>query len=148
MLEIKTADWMIARNWENGEPPLSYMLQVQSYLALTGRAWGCMAVLVGGNDLRLFEFERRPATIEIIEGKVREFWASIRAGVEPKPDFARDAKTISLLYASTVEGQTIDLTGNNRAPELIAEYQAAAADEKDAEARKSAAKSRTYDVNR
>lgn len=141
VLEIKTADWLVAKQWEDGEPPLSYMLQVQSYLALTGRSWGCMAVLVGGNDLRLFEYERRPATIQIIETKVREFWQSIRDGKEPKADFAKDAATVSALYASTEEGKIIDLSTSNRAPELIANYQKAAADEKDAETRKKAAKS-------
>lgn len=141
VLEIKTADWLVVKNWEDSEPPLSYMLQVQSYLALTGRSWGCMAVLVGGNDLRLFEFERRPATIAIIEAKVSAFWQSIRDGIEPKPDFGKDAASLGALYAATEEGKFIDLNGSNRAPELIAQYQQAAADEKDAEVRKKAAKS-------
>lgn len=140
ILEIKTADWMVAKNWEDGTPPLAYMLQVMSYLSLTGRSWGCMAVLVGGNDLRLFDFERRPKTIELIEAKVRDFWQSIRDNKEPKPDFAKDAATVGAIYASTEEGKVIDLNGSNRAPELIAQYQQAAADEKDAENRKKAAK--------
>lgn len=96
---------------------------------------------VGGNDLRLFEFDRRPATIQIIESKVREFWQSIRDGVEPKADFAKDAGSVSALYASAAEGKVIDLSTSNRAPELIANYQQATADEKDAETRKKAAKS-------
>jgi predicted phage-related endonuclease len=140
VLEIKTADWLIAKGWENGEPPLSYMLQVMAYLSVTGRAWGCMAVLVGGNDLRLFNFDRRPGTIKIIEDRVAEFWRSVRDGVEPKPDFAKDGDTIGKLYASTEDGKVADLNGSNRAPELIAAYQQAAVDEKDADARKSAAK--------
>jgi len=140
ILEIKTADWMVAKGWENGEPPLAYELQVQTYLALTGRNWGCMAVLVGGNDLRMFEYERRPKTIAIIEEKVAEFWQSIRDKKEPKANFAQDASTLGRIYAAAEDGKFIDLASSNRAPELIAEYQRAAAEEKDAEIRKKAAK--------
>lgn len=140
VLEIKTADWLVAKRWEDDSPPLAYDLQLQTYFALTGRSWGCMAVLIGGNELRLFEYERRPKTIEIIEAKVAEFWKSIKEGREPKPDFAKDAATVGAIYASTTEGRTIDLSMSNRAPELLAEYAKAQADEKDAEIRKKAAK--------
>ena len=140
VLEIKTADWLVVRDWENGEPPLSYELQVQTYLALTGRTWGCMAVLVGGNDLRLFEYERRPKTIEIIESRVADFWKSIAEGKEPKPDFSRDGSTISKLHADVIAGKVIDLSASNRAPILIDEYCAAQAEEKAAHKRKDAAK--------
>jgi putative phage-type endonuclease len=140
ILEIKTADWLVTRNWEEGEPPLNYELQVQAYLRLTGRAWGCMAVLVGGNDLRLFEYERRPKTIQIIESEVASFWASIAADKPPIPDYTRDVDTIRRVYSTVEDGKTVDLGGSNRAPELIANYRQAMADEKDAEKRKDAAK--------
>lgn len=129
VLEIKTADWLIARAWEDGEPPLSYELQLQSYFACTGRAWGVMAVLVGGNDLRLFEYERRPRTIETIEAEVARFWCSVERNEPPKPDFGSDAETIAAMYCSVSAGKVIDLTGNNRLPELCAEYQRSAANE-------------------
>ncbi len=140
ILEIKTADWLVVRGWEDGEPPLSYELQVQSYLACTGRAWGCMAVLVGGNDLRLFNYERRPKTIAIIEAEVGAFWRSIAEEKPPAPDFTRDGGTIARLYASTATGKSVDLSGSNRLPELIADYQRGAAQEKEGAAVKSAAK--------
>lgn len=140
ILEIKTADWLVARGWEEGEPPLSYELQLQSYMACTGRGWGCMAVLIGGNELRLFEYDRRPATIEIIETEVRKFWQAVVENKPPKPDWQRDAGTISRLYASVTTDKVIDLSESNRAAELVANYRAAAADEKDAEGRKTAAK--------
>jgi predicted phage-related endonuclease len=123
VLEIKTADWLVAKRWHKGEPPLSYMLQIQSYLALTGWSWGCMAVLVGGNDLRLFEYDRRPKTIAIIEKRVAEFWKSIEANDPPKPDFGADHDAIAALYGTTEIGKVIDLSSSNRLPELIAEYQ-------------------------
>lgn len=140
VLEIKTADWLVVRGWEDGEPPLNYELQVQSYLALTGRAWGTMAVLVGGNDLRLFEYERRPQTIDIVERAVADFWQSIREGKPPAPDFKTDGDAIAQLYGSVTSGKTVDLSTDNRLPDLIAEYQRAAAQAKAGEEAKQAAK--------
>jgi len=140
VLEIKTADWLVVRSWEDGEPPLSYELQVQSYLALTGRAWGTIAVLVGGNDLRLFTYERRPKTIALIEAAVAEFWQSIRDNKPPRPDFAVDGDAIAQLYATAVPGKTLDLTGDNRLPELIAAYRAGGEMEKRGKTAKDAAK--------
>ncbi len=140
VLEIKTADRLVVRDWQDGEPPLSYELQVQAYLAITGRAWGAMAVLVGGNELRLFTYERRSKTIALIENAVAEFWQSIRENRPPRPDFAADGDTIAALYGSAAPGKTLDLTGDNRLPELIAEYKRGQSAEKAGQAQKEAAK--------
>ena len=140
ILEIKTADWLVVRGWEEGEPPLSYELQVQAYLACTGRAWGCMAVLVGGNDLKLFHYDRRPATIDIIKREVAAFWESIRENKPPAPDFAKDGATLARLHASAAAGKVVDMSGSNRLPDLIAAYQEGAAQEKAGKAAKDAAK--------
>jgi predicted phage-related endonuclease len=140
VLEIKTADWLIVRNWEEGEPPLSYELQAQAYMRLRRSGWGCIAVLVGGNDLRLFLYDRRPKTIEIIETEVKAFWQSVAENKPPKPDWETDGETVRRLYSAVAEGKVIDLTGSNRAPELIAEYQQAGADERAGKLRREAAK--------
>ncbi len=140
ILEIKTADWLIAKGWEDNTPPTSYLLQIQHYLSLTNWSWGCMAVLIGGNELRMFEYSRRDTTIKIIEDRVAEFWRNIRDGVEPKPDFAKDAGTISALYSSVSDGKTVDLSGSNRLPELIQTYRGASEQEKAAKDAKEASK--------
>jgi putative phage-type endonuclease len=128
VLEIKTADWLVAKEW-GGEPPLSYELQLQSYMGCTGRPWGVMAVLVGGNDLRLFEYERRPKTVALIREAAGRFWQSIAAGVPPQPDFEQDGAAISKLYGNAAAGKITDLTGHNRLADLVLEYRAASAEE-------------------
>lgn len=140
VLEIKTVDSLQFRTWDDGELPLHYELQLQHQLAVTGRSWGCVGVLIGGNALRLYERERRPKTIAKIEKAVAAFWQSIAEAKPPQPDFATDAEAIAALYQSVIDGKVIDLTGDNRLPELCAAYQAAAKDEKEAAARKEAAK--------
>lgn len=129
VLEIKTADWFVARGWEDGEPPLSYELQLQSYLACTGRGWGCMAVLVGGNDLKLFEYQRRPKTIAAIEAEIRAFWRSVEAKEPPAPDFEKDGAAIGRLYGIATGGKTLDFTGDKRMAELIVEHCEAGSEE-------------------
>ena len=140
VLEIKTADWLVAKGWQDAEPPLSYQLQIQTYLACTGRKWGCIAVLVGGNDLRLFEFERRLQTVDLIKNAVAEFWQSIADNKPPPPDFARDSATLARLYATVEPGKVVDMTDSNHLHELIWAYQQNAAYAKTAETAKRAAK--------
>ena len=129
VLEIKTADWLVVRDWPDGEPPLNYELQLQSYFSGTGRNWGAMAILVGGNDLRLFEYERRPKTIAAIEAEIAAFWQSIEAKTPPAPDFEKDAATVSRLYSQASAGKTLDLGDDKELAALIAEYQRAAGEE-------------------
>lgn len=118
VLEIKTVDWIQYRQWDDGEPPLAYMLQLQHQLAVTGRAWGAVAVLVGGNDLKVFEYERHDATIRKLRTEITAFWRSIAEGIEPQPDFARDAARIAELRGDPAP-QTVDLSGHNRIMQLI-----------------------------
>lgn len=146
VLEIKTADWLVAKRWEDGSPPLAYELQLQSYMGCTGRKWGVMGVLVGGNDLRLFEYERRPKTIEIIRKEVAEFWRSIAENKPPKPDFARDSEAVVKLYSTVTEGKVVDLSGSNRLPELIADYLRGGAEEKSGKATREAARAEIFSV--
>lgn len=140
ILEIKTADWLVAKQWENGEPPIGYEVQVQHGLGACGRGWGCIGVLIGGNELRMFTYDKRPKTLAIIEAKVSAFWQSIRDGIEPKPDFGKDAASVASLYRATSPGTVIDLTDSNRFPALIAEYQEAAAAKRSGEKAADAAK--------
>ena len=51
LLEVKTADWLVAKSWGE-EPPLHYQLQAMSYMGLAGVTWGDIVILVGGNELR------------------------------------------------------------------------------------------------
>jgi predicted phage-related endonuclease len=140
VLEIKTADWLVARNWEDGQPPLEYELQLQTYLELTERAWGAIAALIGGNDLRVFLYERRPKIGNYILQKTEEFWQSVRLGEPPKPDFQLDAETIGAIYGASAPGKELDLTGDNRLPELISLYRLGLDYERQGKGLKAAAK--------
>jgi len=93
VLEVKTTDWLQAKRWGD-EPPLHYQLQAQTYAGLARVGWCDIITLVGGNDPRRFKMEARPALFEKIEARVAAFWADVRAGVEPKPDYSRDGAAL------------------------------------------------------
>lgn len=143
VLEIKNVDGLaFKRGWINDdekEAPPHIEFQVQHQLEVSGLGWAIIAPLVGGNTPVPFARLRDLATGNIIRQKVAAFWASIAAGTPPEPDFARDGKSIASLYLEN-NGKSIDLTGNNRLAELLEEYKAAAAMEKEGETRKDAAK--------
>lgn len=124
VLEAKTVDRLIWRDWpedEAGErqPPLHYQLQLQHQLAVTGRGWGLLAVLIGGNELRVYEYTRDDDTIRLLRDAVTDFWRSIRADEAPEPDFQRDAARVMEMHGRIRQGSVADLTGNNRILGLV-----------------------------
>jgi len=137
ILEIKMVDWLIRKSWGD-EPPLNYLLQSQTYQGLDGVEWGDVIVLVGGNKLERFQYEFRPKIYREIACRVSEFWRSIEAGEPPLANYSRDLETLKEL--NRVQGtETVDLVGDNRAAIAAAEYLSAAAQEREAKARKDAA---------
>jgi len=133
ILEAKTADWLVAKKWGD-EPPLHYLLQTQAYAGLIGATWGDVVVLVGGNELRRYQYEFRPAVFGAIEQRVEAFWQSIRANDPPKPDFVRDGSTLQQVLGEPTD-EIRDLRLDNHADELAAEFLKAKAEAKDAERR-------------
>lgn len=143
ILEVKTADWLVAKKWGE-EPPLNYLVQNQSYQGLAACDWGDVIVLVGGNDLRKFEYEFRPVIYADIEARVVNFWQSIRDGKAPKPDYSHDGETIEDLYGEP-DDTVIDLRRDNRAGILACEYLDAKVREKAAKAEAETAKAELLD---
>ena len=144
ILEIKNVDYLQWRDWENNEPPLAYILQLQHQLACTGLNWGRIGYLVSGNTSGFNEYQARPKIIKAIEDAVEQFWQSIRDNKPPKPDFMVDADLVSKLYKETAPGRFLDLRGNNHLAVLCADYLSAAAEQSDAEKRKQAAKAEIF----
>jgi putative phage-type endonuclease len=129
-LEIKNVDWLVAKDWPDGLPPLRFELQVQHQLAcLPNRPWAALGVLVGGNSPKVFEYRRHPGAIARIERAVADFWRSIEENRPPEPDFIRDLAALEALYAEPRAGSVRDLRGDRRLESLCAEYESAREDE-------------------
>src|SRR3546814_3433234 len=91
------------------------------YMGLADCVWCDVIVLVGGNELRRFEYEFRPIIYADIEARVEQFWQSVRDGKVPKADYRRDGDAIMALHPNASdEGKEISL--QNRAIVLATEW--------------------------
>lgn len=122
--EIKAVDAHQAAKWPAGEPPMSFLLQVQHQLACDPAMppEGALGALIGGNSHKLFYFARHMATIAKIEDKVVEFWERVANDNPPEPDFLLDADVISRLYAGAVPDSVVDLSADDEFDDMCAEY--------------------------
>ena len=95
ILECKTANQMKVTCWgEEGtnQIPESYLYQVAYYAAITGASRVDIAVLIGGQDFRIYRYDKD----EVMESKLirvaKKFWNNhVLAGVPPKPRTQEDA---------------------------------------------------------
>lgn len=143
IVETKNADWLAHKRQWGDEPPLHILLQVQAQLACTGLPAATIAALVGGNDLRCYPIERRPAIIAEIEMRVAAFWQSVRDGKEPPVDGSEStAKAIAARYPhDNGDDEPVDLSGDNELPELCSNLLQATALRRQYEAAEREAKS-------
>lgn len=115
-VEVKNASWgQWKDNWiihEDGsvEPPLRYLLQVQTQLACTGANRAILVALISGDRVVRCDIEWHGDAIDEIRRRVREFWASIANDEEPPADFGRDGDAMRQVWTAG-EG-SIDLTGD------------------------------------
>ena len=104
ILEIKNVDGFIFQSqWKvEGdvalEAPPHIELQCQQQLAVTGREYLYLGVLVGGNKSYLIKRTPVVAITEKIKEKITDFWLSIENNNPPQMDFERDADFITALH--------------------------------------------------
>ena len=100
VVEAKNLDRLIWLNdWTDTEAPAHIELQLQHQLLVTGARWGCIAALVGGNELKLYEREPRPKVHAAIIDQLAGFWARIDKGDTPDPSEAADDRNLDALAA-------------------------------------------------
>lgn len=97
VLECKTANQYMADQWKEGVPE-AYLLQLMHYLAVTNYAWGSIAVLIGGRDFRIYDFERDYELIEMMILKESEFWHEHVLKEVPPATTGIDTTVLAKLY--------------------------------------------------
>lgn len=127
VVQIKSVEASIFRKkWkgEDGElsPPLWVAVQGILEAHLAGAKWAAVAPLVVGFgvDLPIIDIPIHAGVIDRLKVETAAFWQRVEAGEPPPADYARDGEIIAKLYASD-NGQSIDLSGDNHLPELLAE---------------------------
>ena len=93
VLEIKTA--RSPNGW--GEPgsdeiPDFYKIQVFHYMTVTKLSLADVAVLIGGNDFRIYEVPLDPELQQLIIEREVAFWEMVKAGTPPEPTTFSDIK--------------------------------------------------------
>lgn len=122
LVEVKNADWLIHKRQWGDEPPIHILLQAQAQMACTGLDVCHVAALVGGNDLRCYQIDRRSTVTAEIERRVAAFWQSIAEGKEPPIDGSEStAGAIAALYPhDDGEDEPVDMSADNALPDLCA----------------------------
>jgi putative phage-type endonuclease len=113
-LEIKTANaW--SRGWGDpgpgaGRVPQSYELQVRWYLGVLGYDEWDLAVLIGGQDYREYQFARDTGLEQAIFGLAERFLDRTAAGVPPPADGSDDCADALQRRFGPESGETIRAT--------------------------------------
>ena len=108
LLECKTAGaysaWRLGESQErlivSGQPtppadmPLEYLAQVQWYLGITGCKTAYVAVLIGGQDYRIYRVERDEEIIAAMYEKADAFWKCVQDRMPPEPMTADEAMKV------------------------------------------------------
>ncbi len=95
ILECKTANGFAAQQW--GEPgsdyvPQPYLVQCQWYMAITDTARTDLAVLIGGQDFRVYRIPRDDELIDILLTEAAAFWQRVQDGIPPDPQSEAEAR--------------------------------------------------------
>lgn len=102
ILECKTASEYVKDQW--GDPwtdeiPETYILQVQQYMDLLGADICYVAVLIGGNDFRIYVVKYDPEIAKFIRDESENFWNDyVLSGEAPAP---RTASEVQELFTQT-----------------------------------------------
>lgn len=109
LLECKTAGINGARLWQDGVPEY-VQLQVMHQLAVTGKQAADVAVLIGGQELRIHRIERDEDLIQRLVELERQFWAYVEQDRQPPADGSDSADLALRCLFPQDTGQVIDLS--------------------------------------
>lgn len=111
-LECKTTSVLNLKKFKNGEYPATYYAQCVHYLAVTGLKKWYLAVLILGQDFKVFEIERDEDEIKALMEAEQAFWDRVQSNIQP--DFngsCSDTEAVSKMYPGDDADNMIDLFG-------------------------------------
>lgn len=139
VLQTKTvAPHIYKRDWDEGrEVPFWIVLQCLTEMMLSGATFGAVAVLLVdafNMDVAILDVPRHAAAEAKIVAEAQRFMADVAAMKEPEPDFERDGAILRMLIPREIPGTTVDLSGDNALPGMLAQRAKLCFDIKEAEA--------------
>jgi len=114
VLECKNVGERMASEWKdkqgNDVVPEYYMLQVQHYLAVSGKQYAWVAALIGGNHLVTIRVPRDDTLIDELIEIERKFWNLVETDQPPSIDDSKEAEEVlRCIYPTSVEDKTVEL---------------------------------------
>ena len=110
LLECKTTSSFGVKEWDGDEIPADYIAQVMFQLAITGRAVGYIACLIGNHKFVWKEIKRDPVMIAEMVKRAVDFWENyVIPKIPPAGLTAKDKETLALLYPTAEIGSEITL---------------------------------------
>ena len=131
ILECKTANQYMAKLWGNDTEsvPDYYLVQCQWYMGITQTKKCSLAVLIGGQQFRMYEIDYDPELFDMLIEECSNFWHNhVLADVPPEPTTFDDVTHRWSKHDPDTSIDDIDLTA------LIEEYKGLSADMKEAKA--------------
>jgi predicted phage-related endonuclease len=126
VLQAKTAaPASFKKQWTDDTPPFWVALQNATEMMLEEKAaFGAVACLIIDPwecNCPIYEIPRHAGVEARIREAVGKFWDDVAWGEEPAPDYSKDAELLAALCPDPVPLKTIDLSGDNHLPVLLAE---------------------------
>lgn len=113
VLELKNAIEWKRDEWQE-EPPLEYQVQLQHQLAVTGYAWGSLAVLIGGRSFLWVDMPRNDRFIAKLLEHEAAFWHRVQHQQPPDPDASQaTADALAALFPKEGTGAFVTLGGED-----------------------------------
>ena len=124
VVEAKNVDrlqWLTG--WTETEAPVHIELQLQVQMSVLGADWGVIAVLVGGNELKIYERKPDKALIVDMRQRAMRFLASVQSKSPPPMDgVSIEIPQLDEMRVDEPEPTVKSLIDDQKASELIAEY--------------------------
>jgi putative phage-type endonuclease len=126
IVELKTANAYTAGEWGDAgtdEIPEPYLIQTAHQMAVAELDRADVAVLIGGQDFRIYTVSRNQGLIQRLLEIEGEFWDRVQAHQPPDPDWL-NPRTVALLDALYPPSDSEEVSLGDEAAVLLTGYQA------------------------
>jgi putative phage-type endonuclease len=143
IVEIKTAMQFVANQWgeiNTDQLPDHYLTQVHHYMTVLDAQEADVAVLIGGNDFRIYNVKRDSEISKMLIEKEAAFWEMVRNGIAPAITNAEDwllrfentakdeeieaadddLKLLKILYQTQVQIKSLEILENTIKNQVLA----------------------------
>jgi len=121
VVECKTANAFMSKDWTDDKIPPHYELQVLHYIIVNNYDYGYIVVSINNKEPIIKRIDITETDRKIIISKEKEFWECVQENKMPQVEYDSDSadKTLSeILYPVAVKGSVLQVT-NPHIDELI-----------------------------